>query len=195
LTEFVGKFLDHWASPDTRDCVRYFAMHVIEAGRHGSLEARILLLVAAVQYLYWVTYVLDRGLSVLSSGEPGFALKLDQMLREAKVPRGLPPELQALTQLAAERLMKPVPYPKGRFLAGPVAGDGPEAVAWMRNRLAHPKDAGEPYRIASAVQQAWSLLLEYAQLLLLHRVGYTGEFIRQYPPLRDASSSEPVPWA
>ena len=73
--------------------------------------------------------------------------------------------------------------------------DGPCVVAWVRNRLVHPKHPKEPYRIEGIVWQTSQLLLEYAELLLLHRVGYRGRFMRRYPPHRWAQDNEPVPWA
>lgn len=60
--------------------------------------------------------------------------------------------------------------------------------------MVHPKDPAQPYRIEGLVWQTLQLLLEYAELLFLFRLGYEGRFMRRYPPHRWANASEPVPW-
>jgi hypothetical protein len=58
----------------------------------------------------------------------------------------------------------------------------------------HPKDAGEPYRIEDLITEAWRLVTEYGDLLLLHRIGYKGKYL----PRTDTGQwvkSVPVPWA
>jgi len=106
------------------------------------------------------------------------AERLRLLLVEAGIPPEVPPELDGLFELAERDGL-----------------DGPKAASWVRNRLVHPKDAGEPYRIEGLVWQTAQLLLEYGELLLLHRLGYKGRFVRRYPPHRWAHSSELVPWA
>ncbi len=104
--------------------------------------------------------------------------RLRTLLVDAQIPPEVPRELDALHELATR-----------------VGKDGPGAAAWVRDRLVHPKDAGEPYQIGELVWQTAQLLLEYGELLLLHRLGYSGRFKRRYPPHRWAHSSEPVPWS
>jgi hypothetical protein len=73
--------------------------------------------------------------------------------------------------------------------------DGPEVVTRLRNRLVHPKDAREPYQIRHLVLQAWQLSMQYGELLLLHELGYRGQFGRRIPPREWAYDREPVPRA
>ncbi len=74
--------------------------------------------------------------------------------------------------------------------------DAPDAITWVRNRLTHPKDAEEPYRIEQLVWDTSQLLAEYLELLLLRRIGYYGLYQLRYPPGRWAlSTTRLVPWA
>jgi hypothetical protein len=65
----------------------------------------------------------------------------------------------------------------------------------MRNRFVHPKGAGQADRVETGPMfQAWQLITEYAELLLLRRIGYEGKYL----PRTDMSgwaNSIPVPWA
>ena len=98
------------------------------------------------------------------------------MLVDASIPLEIPADFTALEAFATKD-----------------SRDGPQAVIWVRNRLVHPKDAGEPYRIENLVLNAWQLSMHYAQLLLLHR--YDGPYLPPFPPGRFAHDSEAVPWA
>jgi hypothetical protein len=71
--------------------------------------------------------------------------------------------------------------------------DGPQVLSWLRNRLVHPKDAGEPYRIEDVVSDAWQLVTEYGELLLLHRIGYQGKYLPKTVK-SEWVESVPVPW-
>lgn len=64
-------------------------------------------------------------------------------IADADIPDAIPTELNGLAELA--------PADKQT---------GPLATTWMRNKLVHPKDAAEPYRIESAVWSCWMLSLE-----------------------------------
>jgi hypothetical protein len=100
------------------------------------------------------------------------------LLDGAAIPRAVPAGLDALFALADRESL-----------------DGPGAIVWVRKRLVHPKDAAEPYRIDGLVWQTSQLLLEYAELLLLHQLRYGGRFVRRYPPGRWAHASERMPRA
>lgn len=52
-------FLDAWLDPDRHEVTRHVASHLILAHHLGTtIEAKIMLVHAAVEYLSWVTYVL-----------------------------------------------------------------------------------------------------------------------------------------
>jgi hypothetical protein len=133
---------------------------------------------AGLEYLSWVTLVLSGRMSRKAYKSMAAADRLRMMLVEAGIGTGVPDGLDGLFDFA-----------NGEGL------DGPSVVTWARNRLVHPKDPAEPYRIEHLVWQAAQLLLEYGELLLLRRLGYNGGFRRRYPPHRWIGTSEPVPWA
>ncbi|MCA1676260.1 MAG: hypothetical protein LC799_30155 [Actinobacteria bacterium] len=181
LRAFVTQFLDAWADHDRHDRVRYVAHHVIESNELAmTLEARIMLVGAALEYLSWVKFVLDEKRRTPKEHKKRSAAEnLRELLDDAGISADVPADLDVVEQLRVEKLRQ----------------DGPEAVAWVRNRLVHPQDAKEPYRLEHLVLQTWQLLMQYGELLLLREVGYTGSFCPRFPPGRWAHDSTPVPWA
>lgn len=184
LTEFAQLFVEAWFDPASHDRVRHYAMHVIEGNTVGTLEARVMLLGAALEYLSWVRHVIDGGRTSKQHKDLAAADKLRELLVEANVPPEEPAELAALAQLISEKSGEQHPLE-----------DGPAAITWVRNRLVHPKDAAEPYRIEQLLLDIWSLQLQYADLLLLHEVGYASQFRKRFPPGRWAGDTFPVPWS
>jgi hypothetical protein len=179
LGQFVDAYLKAYLNVDQHEVVRWVAMHVITANHSGTTaEGKVMLAQAGLEYLAWVTLVLSGRVTRKAYKAMTAAERLRLLLVEARIPPEVPRELDALNELARRDYL-----------------DGPDAAAWVRNRLVHPKDAGEPYRIGGLVWQTAQLLLQYGELLLLHRLGYSGRFMRRYPPHRWAHSSEPVPWA
>jgi hypothetical protein len=153
LRLFAREYLNAWADATRHDKVRYVAHHIIESDESAmTLEARIMLASAGVEYLSWVKYVLDGGRSRSEHKKRLAADKLGEMLDEATVPKQVPPELATLASLTS---------------ADGAQLNGPEAIAWVRNRLVHPKDMGEPYRLDGLLLEAWQLLMHYSELLLL----------------------------
>jgi hypothetical protein len=179
LAQFLDAFLQAYLEPDQHPVVRHVAMHVITANHSGTTaEGKVMLAQAGLEYLAWVTLVLSGRMSPDAYRSMTAAQRLRLLLEEAGIPLSVPADLDGLSQLANQ----------GRV-------DGPDTTAWVRNRLVHPKDADEPYRIEGLVWQTTQLLLEYGELLLLHRLGYSGRFMRRYPPQSWDHSSERVPWA
>jgi hypothetical protein len=194
LKAFMELFVGAWFDPDQHDVTRHVARHLIVAHHRGTtIEAKIMLVHAALEYLSWVTYVLgplrrsenhhDRKDKF--TGAVAATWHLQELLCDAKIDTAIPAGLVAMTRRAQEM------QPDAR--ANQVI-DGPEVLTWLRGRLVHPKDAGEPYRIQDLVTEAWRLVTEYGELLLLHRLGYDGKYL----PRTDTSrlvNSLPVPWA
>ncbi len=101
------------------------------------------------------------------------------MLQRAGIPTSVPHDLGSIFALLRRDIV-----------------DAPDAVAWVRNRLTHPKDAEEPYRIEQLLWDSSQLLAEYLKLLLLRRIGYDGRYQLRYPPGRWAhATTRLVPWA
>jgi hypothetical protein len=179
LADFVRAFLRAFLDPGRRDEVRLTAMHAISANHSGTTaEAKVMLAQAGLEYLGWVRLVLSGRTPRDRYKAMSAAERLRILIADAGIPVDVPDGLPGLVDLAASKGL-----------------DGPSAAAWVRNRLVHPKDPGEPYRIEGLVWQAAELLLEYSELLLLQGLGYQGRFLRRYPPYRWAHDSQLVPWA
>lgn len=194
LKAFMELFVSAWFDPDQRDVTGHVARHLIEAHRRGTtIEAKIMLVHAALEYLSWVTYVLGptkrseshHGRIDQFSGAAPATWHLQELLSDANIDTAIPAGLIGMTRRAQEMQLS--------ARANQVI-DGPEVLTWLRGRLVHPKDAGEPYRIESLITEAWRLVTEYGELLLLHRIGYRGKYL----PRTDTGqwvNSTPVPWA
>jgi hypothetical protein len=178
LHDMCAAFLDHWFHPALQAPLRHAVMHAVSSScDQTTTEARVMLAQAGIEYLAWVTNVLE-GSAKRNNYERVYAEdKVAGMLTRAGIPPEIPPALQALSALA--------PADKQT---------GPKAITWLRNRLVHPKDAAEPYRIEGALWSCWLLSLGYLDLLVLHRLGYQGSYLPRLPGVW-AHDSIPVPWA
>lgn len=180
IRDFVQRFVEHYLEPDDHPVVRHVARHVLAANTtRSTLEARLMIAQAALEYLGWVDLVLGGRLSKTEYKALSAAARLRLLLQAASIPASVPDGLDSLTKSPTD----------------PGEEDGPGRTAWVRNRVVHPKDADEPYRIDDLVWHASVLTIEYVELLLLHRIGYGGHYARRYPPGRNAGEHHPVPWA
>lgn len=180
LKDFVALFLDAWCDSARRDLVWHVCHHLIAANHSSTtLEARIMLVQATLEYLSWVRYVLSGTRSGREHKNIRTRDHLKELLVAASITKDIPAALPVLQQFATEEGL----------------ADGPEVVTCLRNRLVHPKDAREPYQIRHLVLQAWQLSMQYGELLLLHELDYRGQFGRRIPPRKWAHTREPVPWA
>lgn len=200
LQAFVRLFLEAWFNRKEHDVTWHLARHLIAAHHRGTtLEAKIMLVHAALEYLSWVTYVLSGKRSKTqhgkkdSNGTAAATWHLQELLQAASISTKIPSDLVAMRnrarQIRRAQLKKNPAQPQKPF------PDGPEVLTWLRNRLVHPKDAGEPYRIANLVSDAWRLATESSELLLLHRIGYQGKFLPRTDKRGEWVKSVPVPWA
>ncbi|WP_131767014.1 hypothetical protein [Candidatus Protofrankia californiensis] len=160
VTRLVGRrFLDsQWGRNATHILQGYIA-----STHGGFVEQRITVGFATIEQLCWQRKVLegnedekkyDRGL--------GAADRLRGVLVDASVPLSVPSHLPVLQQFAQEG-------------GNNGAYDGPAAVAAVRHRLMHPKNAEDLYDRPGLLVEAWRLLGHYLELLILHWVGYTGK--------------------
>jgi hypothetical protein len=178
LAMLVEAFLTRWQDADQRNSLRYLAMHSMGANQSGtSIEARMMLAQAGLEYLSWVKNVLEGNRSARVQKGMSASTRLREILAEARIPLAIPDEL---TELHRYR--------------GTASDDGPIVVTGLRNRLVHPRDTEEPYRIEGALGQAWLLLMHYLNLAILYRLNYSGHYLEPFPPGRFAHSSGPVPW-
>jgi hypothetical protein len=179
LREYVQLFMDAWSDPVERAPLRHIAHHLIAANHRGTtVEARIMLIQAALEYLSWVTHVLSNRRSRTQHKLINAEQHLRDLLVAAHIPLEIPVGLEALRRFAGEEKL----------------ADGPAAVINLRNRLVHPKDADEPYRIDRLVSDAWRLSAEYGDLLLLSRLGYQGRYLPRSKVGGWITDRARVPW-
>ncbi len=162
---------------DQHEVARHL-MRTSIASNHPSttVEARIMLAQSGLEYLWWVRNVLS-GRVDADSRHPHWHDRLRSLLAEASVDTAIPGHLHGLQEFGAAECL-----------------DGPEAIARVRNRLVHPRDAGEPYRIQMLVADSWLLTMEYLDLMTLHTLGYAGTYGPRVPG-RWRGDQVRVPWA
>jgi hypothetical protein len=179
VTRLVGaKLLDPASG---RNAAHIFQGYV--SSKLGSfVEQRIGVGFSALEQLGWQRKVLEGGADQKKYDKPSAGDRLKDLLAEAMVPLDVPPHLPALLQFAQE---------KGQN--GPL--DGPTAVARVRNRLTHPRDASEMYDPPDLIVQTWVLLVHYIELLILHWVGYQGKIQDTSVIGGWAGTVSQVPWA
>lgn len=182
LSDFVSRFVCAYLDPIARPAARHLAVHAISGNHDGTTtEGRLMLAQAGLEYLAWIDLVVSGRYTKQEFKNLGAASKLSLLLKPASIPTAIPEELDALKALSDAK-------------GGKKGWDAPNALVWVRNRLVHPKDPSEPYEIKQLIWQATQLQLEYLELLLLHRLGYSGTYLHRYPP-GGWPTPIPVPWA
>lgn len=179
LWELVERYLDHWETPD-RQSLRVATIQAVSAIEGGFVEQRLLTTFTALEMLSWVTEVRERAPNNRRRKAKDAAQRLRRMLTAANVP---------LTVDAAR-----TPALASWAKSQSKIGDGPAAISAVRNRLAHPKDNSDLYDAKGLLFEAHLLALRYLELLLLHRLGYTGHLCDRTRRARWAGESDPAPW-
>lgn len=151
----------------------------IQAVESGFVEQRILAAAPALEHLAWSALVLSKRWTKKDYNDRTTAAdQLRYVLQLANVPTDI--DATALPALAT--------------FAQTDRMDGPTAVTRVRNRLVHPtKLQDRIYRHDGLVQDAWHLSRRYVTLLLLHSIGYQGEYL---DPASHTGwvGTAPVPW-
>jgi len=151
----------------------------IQAVEAGFVEQRILAAAPALEHLAWTELVLNGRWSRKDYDDRHTEDRLRYILQLANIPTDIDPTaLPALAKFAQTNRI-----------------DGPTAVTRVRNRLIHPQTPQDQiYKHDGLVEDAWHLSRRYATLLLLHSIGYHGEYI---DPVRNTGwegTTAPVPW-
>jgi hypothetical protein len=109
LGNFIDRFLTVWFTSDKeRDVIRYLAILLIAAHHWGTtIEAKIMLVHSAFDYLSWVNYVPSGKRSARQqrgdkNGMPEATWHLKELLRAAKIPMRRPANLAALRKYASK---------------------------------------------------------------------------------------------
>jgi hypothetical protein len=155
----------------------------VQAVQTGFVEQRILVVFPALENLAWITLVLGGSVPPATYRNttvwPG-EKRLRRLLDLAQIPADV--DTRSLPALA-------------RFAAAENLSDGPAAIVRVRNRLIHPqKPDDEIFRHEGLTRDVWYLSRHYLTLLILHSIGYGGEYMRQMPPFGWVGNTEPVPW-
>jgi hypothetical protein len=129
LQAFVKLFVEAWFNRDLHGVMWHPSRHLIAAHHRGTpVEAKIMLVHAALEYLSWVTYVLSGTWSKTEYNKEPAGHHLRNLLTDARIETAIPSHLTSLHQYAEEEELE----------------DGPGVLARLRNRLVHPKDPDEP---------------------------------------------------
>jgi hypothetical protein len=187
LREVGARFLELWPNPVWRDALPKAVNFLLEANRQGGsapsfLEVRYTWAQAGLEGL---ALAILREDPVTSSDTPawahgsGAAEKNIRALLEWVEVTDIPEQLTALRSRA-----KQMKWP-----------DAAPALPWMRNKVIHPKPAkpGDPTNeeeLEGVLLATWLI-----ELVLLRRLGYTGEYAPRLVLGRWQGSTIAVPWA
>lgn len=160
--------------------IRHLAHHIVSSHHPGTtLEGRIMLARAGLEFHSWAYAVLGGRRSATKHRDLNAETRLSELLEHAVLSPTIPSSLTALTQFAVENDI----------------AEAATAIVRVRNRLTHPKDANEPYRIDNLLTDTWRLVVEYAQLMLLHHLDYYGSYLPLTRIGGFAHDRVSVPWA
>jgi hypothetical protein len=146
----------------------------VAANRGVPIEIGITLAQSALELLAWSTFVRSGRVAPGDFEAWPAARQIRELLARARIPTALPPSLVALSGLAGT----------------PITADGPERMAYVRNRIVHPPRNRRLRKLSSPeLIDTWRLMLNYAELVLLELARYSGEIHS-----RIDDRPVPVPW-
>lgn len=184
LEEFMRCWMNRWLSRDERQVRKFLITSVLAAGESAFLEQRLSTRAAALE-LFWVFAKKRLGVSLAEnlSGQDGDAcMQLRGLLEAARIDTSIPEHCTLLSAYTDEQARK-----DGKF-------DGPRAVVFVRNRLAHPNETEQLYASNGLLSEAASLAGRYLELLLLWELGYRGRAADRTKRGRWEGETERVPW-
>ena len=187
-TAFPG-FMKLWANENWREPLELAVHWLIETSRRsGGIEAAIAVGQIPLEMLSCLVFV-DDG-KILESGEFGklnAANQIQLLLAHCGIPSEPPSQLKSLSKLSKH--LKPT--------------TGPKLITNVRNAIIHPNESN---RLAmSKWKNQFSIELEklywetnqllkwYITLILLNRMGYSGQYVNRLIPFPIARY-EDVPW-
>jgi len=151
----------------------------------GGIEGAIVLAQTALELLSWLYLVEDpitRRLSIGNFNERmDAAERIRQLLSSLGIPTVIPASLDNLCSEAVNLN----------------AGDGPQAIARLRNAIVHPKKTKRDtvlHLSALARIEAWKLGLWYVEMALLHLFGYEGAYYQRFLSGWPDEARAIVPW-
>lgn len=187
LSDYLPRVLAAMTDADRVDAARLLISQAIQANQAGFVEQRLMTAFSGIEYLSWIKLVLAGELTArqFKSREWNAARRLRSLLALADISPAIDAATQPkLTALANET--EDIEEPK----------DGPALVAYVRNRITHPKKPhDEIYRHKGLLTESWLLTRHYLTLLILRWLGYTGTYQKFLAPGGWAGDVSTVPWA
>lgn len=161
LAEAFPGFLHKWQDETWRELVEQSIHWFVESNKQsGGVEAAIVLQQTALEQLTWVLLVEERrNLSSEGFHRLSAADKVRQLLSHSGIGLEIPDRLTHLIQLSKQLNWV----------------DGSQAITEIRNAIVHPNPKNRHKRneaTTAARYEAWSLGLEYLELVLLKLIDY-----------------------
>jgi len=186
LREYLPKILAAMTDPDRVDAARLLISMAIQANQAGFVEQRIMTAFSGIEYLSWIRLVLAGELTAreFKSKDWNAARRLRTLLARAKVS----PVIDAETQPKLTTLANGTEIDEPR--------DGAATVAYVRNRITHPKRPHDDiYRHNGLLTESWLLTRHYLTLLILQWLGYEGTYQKILGSGGWSGDVIGVPWA
>lgn len=160
LARLAPGFMKRVTGPAWGESYRRAVAFYVAANRGVPIEIGITLAQSALELLAWSTFVRSGRVTPADFERWPAARRLRELLSRARIPLTTPPTLAALASLSG--------------VGAP--GDGPERVAYVRNRIVHPPRNRTLRKLSSAeLVDAWRLMLYYADVVVLRLARYSGE--------------------
>ena len=174
LVEMFRSFRELWKDAYWREIILR-TIYTYTHGQEGTW-ADVMMAQSALETLAWAVLVEKKGQRMM--GDPQHRLpksefeelhaagKVRKLLGWAGVPSSFPSAYDLLGPNAAELINE----------IDPSKRDGPRAVTWLRNRIAHPKPGGTAKPPDGAFFECSWALLGYVELVLLRLLDYRGSY-------------------
>lgn len=185
LTSFLRCLLPAFEDPDRVFTTQMLLSSAVLSVREGFVEQRIMTAFSALELLAWSELVLSGKTSKTKYDDLSAEAKLGQLVHAATIDPNIDgASLPVLRQFAT------VEAGSGS------AWDGPTAVTRVRNRITHPVNPQRRvYHLKGLVTDTWLLTRHYLVLLILHSLGYEGNYQKHLGPGGWKGDTAPVPWA
>ncbi|HET9731119.1 MAG TPA: hypothetical protein VFP54_00460 [Acidimicrobiales bacterium] len=184
----VGRLFEGWFrlqdDPFWGPAINRAMRSCVTAHRADPLDESIVTILSCLELLAWSVLQIEERWLEPGDGELTLAGRLRLLLRWIGQDQTIPPQLKGLVGLAK---------------AETNVIDGPTALTWVRNRLVHPpklpKTSVPGWPEFDQQHEVWRLALEYAHLVILRLLGFTGEHgSLLHMDGRWTGTMTPVPW-
>ena len=195
LAGLLRQMISVSSDPDTLSRLRLqMVLAIMAMSNQGFVEQRIMSGAAGLEHILWQTLVLGGrmtknqfdGHNPYEDRDLAGHDRLRMVLEGARIPIDIDCSLLPVLAEYADQ-MKQL---QGLHL------DGADMVTWTRNRLVHPEGTQEPvYRLNGLVAEVSLLTRHYLALLILHSLGYHGNYRDLRKRQGWSGDIAKVPWA